>query len=255
VPYDPVHAPRNAEEVDEERPSHPNPAVMEQSLPIDDPLDDEGDGDEEEDDEQDDLVAGEEGRADDGADLEACAGLDELNHGVGEAGEVGLIHLLGSGEGGVVGADEAYMGQRIDTELVEGVLRFGKFDVREKEAAGAGVVGVEGGREQRELTAELRQMKVGLGVERRGVEEDEHGVRARRRGGEEAGDGGVGEVDHAGGGARAEGLELRDQVIGAGGSSGEEQERDEEKEQKQVAVRWRRHGGRADLEEGSRRPP
>jgi hypothetical protein len=57
VPYDPVHAPRNAEEVDEECPGHPNPAVMEQGLPFDDPLDAEGDGDEKDDDEQDDLDA------------------------------------------------------------------------------------------------------------------------------------------------------------------------------------------------------
>jgi len=57
VPDDPVHAPRDAEEVDKERPSHPDPAVMQQGLPIDDPLDHERDGDEEEDAEQDDLVA------------------------------------------------------------------------------------------------------------------------------------------------------------------------------------------------------
>jgi hypothetical protein len=50
---------------------------------------------------------------------------EELSHGVGEAGEVGQIHLIGSGKGGVLGADEAYMGQRVDTELVEGVLRLG----------------------------------------------------------------------------------------------------------------------------------
>jgi hypothetical protein len=64
---------------------------------------------------------------------------EELSHGVGEAGEVGLIHLVGSGKGGVLGADEAYMGQRVDTELVEGVLRLGKLDVGEEEVAGAGV--------------------------------------------------------------------------------------------------------------------
>jgi hypothetical protein len=50
-------------------------------------------------------------------------------------------------------------------------------------------------------------------------------VRARHRGSEEAGDGAIGEVDHARGGARMEGLELRDQVIGAGT---EEQEREEQ---------------------------
>jgi hypothetical protein len=70
-------------------------------------------------------------------------------------------------------------------------------------------------------------------------------VQARHRGGEEAGDGAIGEVDHARGGARMEGLELRDQVIGA---DTEEQER-EEKQQKQVAVRQRCYGGRAYLVE------
>lgn len=244
VPDDPVHAPRHAEEVDEERPGHPDPAVVEQGLPLDDPLDHEGDGDEEEDAEQDDLVAGEERRAHYGPDLEARAGLYELGHGVGEAGEVGLVHLLGSAEAGVLGADEADVGQRVDAELVEGVLRLGELDVGEEEVAGAGVVGEEGGGEERELGAELGQVEVGLGVERGGVEEDEHGVGAARGGGgEEAGDGGVGEVDHAGRGPRAKGLELRHQVIGpcrGGGCGGEEQEREE---QQQPAVRWRRHGG------------
>ena len=245
VPDDPVHAPRHAEEVDEERPGHPDPAVVEQGLPLDDPLDHEWDGGEEEDAEQDDLVAGEERRADDGADLEARAGLDELGHGVGEAGEVGLVHLLGSAEGGVLGADEADVGQRVDAELVEGVLRLGELDVGEEEVAGGGVAGEEGGGEERELGAELGQVEVGLGVERGGVEEDEHGVGAARGGArEEAGDGGVGEVDHARRGPRAEGLELRDQVVGAGRGGGrgrgEEQEREEEE---QAAARWRRHGG------------
>jgi len=89
-------------------------------------------------------------------------------------------------------------------------------------------------------------------VERSGVEEDEHGVRAARGGGgEETGDSGIGEVDHAGRGPRAEGLELRDKVIGSGGCACEEDE-GEEQQQQQVAVRWRRHGGWADL--GGRRP-
>jgi hypothetical protein len=109
VPYDPVHALRNTEEVDEECPGHPNPVVMEQGLPFDDPLDAEGVVDEEEDEEQDDLDVEE--RADDGADLEACAGLDELSYGVNEAGEVGLIHLVRSSKVGVLEADEVYMGQ------------------------------------------------------------------------------------------------------------------------------------------------
>jgi len=114
-------------------------------------------------------------------------------------------------------------------------------------------VGEEGGGEERELGAELGQVEVGLGVERSGVEEDEHGVGAARGGGgEETGDSGVGEVDHAGRGPRAEGLELRDKVISAGRCGREEDEGEEEQQQQQVAVRWRRHGGWADL--GGRRP-
>jgi len=112
-------------------------------------------------------------------------------------------------------------------------------------------VGEEGGGEERELGAELGQVEVGLGVERSGVEEDEHGVGAARGGGgEETGDSGVGEVDHAGRGPCAEGLQLRYKVIGSGGCAGEEDEGEEQ--QQQVAVRWRRHGGWADL--GGRRP-
>lgn len=90
-------------------------------------------------------------------------------------------------------------------------------------------------------------------MERSGVEEYEHGVGAARGGGgEETGDGGVGEVDHAGRGPRAERLELRYKVIGAGGCASEEDQREEKEEEQQVAVRWRRHGGWADLER--RRP-
>lgn len=162
MPDNPIHAPRDAEEIDEERPSHPDPGVMQQGLPIDNPLDHEGDGDKEEDAEQDDLVAGEERRAYDGPDLEARAGLDKLGHGVGEAREVGLVHLLGSRQGGVIGTDEADMGQRVDTKLVKGVLRLGELDVGEEEVAGIGVVSEEGGGEERELGAELGQVEVRL---------------------------------------------------------------------------------------------
>lgn len=235
VPDDPVHPSRHAEEVDEERAGHPELGVVEHGVPLRDPPDPEGDGHEEEDDEQGDLVAGDERRAHDGADLEPRAGLDELGHGVGEAGEVGLVHLLGVGEAGVVGADEADVGQRVDPELREGVLRLGELDVGEEEGGGGvgvGVVGEEGGGEQRELAAELGEVEVGLGVERGGVEEEEHGVGPRGRGGEEAGDGGVGEVDHAGWGAGAEGLQLADQVVGAGGVGGCRGEEDEEEEGK-----------------------
>uniref|UniRef100_A0A0A9FG09 Uncharacterized protein n=1 Tax=Arundo donax TaxID=35708 RepID=A0A0A9FG09_ARUDO len=136
------------------------------------------------------------------------------------------------------------MGEGVDTELVEGVLRLGELDVGKEEVAGAGVVGEEGGGEERELVAELGKVEVGLGVERGGVEEDEHGVGAARgRCREEASDGGVGEVDHAGGGARAEGLELGDQVVGAGGCGGDGEEQEREEEQQREAVRWRRHAG------------
>jgi hypothetical protein len=55
------------------------------------------------------------------------------------------------------------MGQRVDTELVEGVLQLGKLDVSEEEVAGAGVADVEGGSEQPELAAELGQVEPGHG--------------------------------------------------------------------------------------------
>ena len=127
----------------------------------------------------------------DGAHGEVSLGLDELGHGVGEAGEVALVHGLGVLEAHV-GPNEADVGEGVDAELGEGELGLLELDVAEEELVGVGrvVVGQEGGGDDGEFVAELREAELRLVVELRRVEEEEDGVRARGfHGGEEAGRG------------------------------------------------------------------
>lgn len=116
------------------------------------------------------------------------------------------------------------MGESIDAEKAEALLGFSEFDVAEEELGPIGgvlVVGDEGGGDEVELAAEVLEAEFGLVVEVEGVEEDEEGVGFG--GGEEAGEGLVGEVDDAGGGLGLEAEKLGDEGgvgIGGGGELG-----------------------------------
>lgn len=128
-------------------------------------------------------------------------GFDELGHGLGEPGEIALVHGLGVLET-LGGTHEANVGEGVDAELGEGELGFFEFDVAEEEftvdLVVIVVVGDEGGGDEGEFVAEVEEAELGLVVELDGVEEEDEGVGARGvDGGEEAREGLVVEVDHA----------------------------------------------------------
>lgn len=90
-----MHSPGNAEEVNEDGTGQPDLRVVEKGLPRDNLLDEKWDPNDNDDGDEDQLVAGEDGGAVDGTHGEFGLGLDELGHGLGESGEVALVHGLG----------------------------------------------------------------------------------------------------------------------------------------------------------------
>ena len=160
------------------------------------------------------LPGGEEQRPVNRTDVELGLGLDEISHRLGESREIALIHLLRL-LGGLVWSDEADVGEGIDAEESEAMLRLFELDVAEEEVgvarARVRVVGDEGLGKEREFGVEGFELELRLVVELGGVEEDEEVVGSWGFcGGEVARDGVVVEVDNARFGSGLEGLELRD---------------------------------------------
>lgn len=198
LPYDVVHGTRDTEEVYEDRTRQPDFGVVEQGLTREKLLHEKGYPDQDDERDEDHLVPGDNRGSMDGSHRDPGFGFDELGHGLGEPGEIALVHGLGILET-LGGAHEANVGEGVDAELGEGELGFFEFDVAEEEFTVVRVVGDEGGGDEGEFVAEVEEAELGLVVELDGVEEEDEGVGAWGvDGGEEAREGLVVEVDHAG---------------------------------------------------------
>lgn len=166
----------------------------------------------------------------DGAHGEFGLGFNELGHGIGEAGEVALVHGLGVLEARR-GPNETDVREGVDAELGEGELGLLELDVAEEELGVGRVVGEEGGGDDGEFVAELGEAELRLVVELCGVKEKEDGVRARGfHGGEEAGEGLVVQPDYARFGSGLQGEQFAHSLVGGGHRGGDEHHQYQQRE-------------------------
>lgn len=171
----------------------------------------------------------------DRANRELGLGFDEFGHGLGQSGEIALVHLIGVLKA-VRGADEADVRKGIDAKEGETGLGLFELDVAEEDLGVGGgrrvlIVGDERVGDDGELFAEVLEVELLLVVELDGVEEDGERVGSGcLDGGEEAREGQVVQADHTRFRTRLEVEELGDSVgVGIGiGEDIEDQRRGED---------------------------
>lgn len=195
-----MHSARHTEKIDKHSTPQPNLGIMKQCLPGQNLLHNKWRPHQECRRKESQLLLGEHRGSLDWAHGELGPGLDEVGHGVGDAG-IPLLHLLRILDALHIGANKSDVGERIDTELGETGLGLFELDVTEKDFGGGGsvlVVGDKGGGDQRELGMKALEVELGFVMELNGVEEDEEKVGPGRCGRcEEATEGVIVEVDHA----------------------------------------------------------
>ena len=229
-----MHSARNAEEIDKHSTPKPNLGIMKQCLAGQNLLDYKRRPSQEGRHKESQLFLGKHGGPLDGADGELGPGLDEVGHGVGQAGIVPLLHLLRILEALHIGANESDVGERVDPELGETGLGLFELDVAEEKLGGGGrvlVIGDEGGCEEAELVEKALKVEFGLVMELSGVEEDEDRVGPGSFGGrEETAEGVIVKVDQAGFGSGLKRQKLGDPVGFSGGEDHGEGDEEEEEE-------------------------